>query len=358
MLQDELYEAEGQLLLNDPRTSGGVAAEIGIVLDPSRYVRNQAQVLESPQVAVRASELPGGDPDPTEIQETTSATAARDLDVLTIRSTQSTAEGATAAVNAAAAAYEEIVEEGISSKVSASIATLEESKADLHTRIAEIDAQMVGDPDSVTLGAQRTAAVANLVALDTRIEELSTNATLYGSGVQLYVAPQVPTAPVQPKPFRNAAIAPVLGVIAAGAWAWWRSEKDQGVGDRNTPAVILDAPLLAVVPEFSGAGPDGPNPALTNPDSVTAEAYHFAVSSIRFALEQIDGTTVVVTSTAPGDGKSITALNIAFAAAKDGRRPLLIDADERARGLTGFSGYSIGLGLTDLRNGRAHGRRT
>ena len=51
MLQDKLYEAEGQLLLNDPRTSGGIAAEIGIVLDPNRYVRNQAEVMESPQVS-------------------------------------------------------------------------------------------------------------------------------------------------------------------------------------------------------------------------------------------------------------------------------------------------------------------
>ena len=62
MLQDELYQSEGQLLLNDPGSSGGVASEIGIVLDPGRYVRNQAEIIESPQVAAQASELLGGDP--------------------------------------------------------------------------------------------------------------------------------------------------------------------------------------------------------------------------------------------------------------------------------------------------------
>ena len=75
MLQGELYEAEGQLILNDPRTSGGVAAEIGIVLDPSRYVRNQAEIIESPQVAARASELLGGDPSASAIQDSTSASS-------------------------------------------------------------------------------------------------------------------------------------------------------------------------------------------------------------------------------------------------------------------------------------------
>jgi capsular exopolysaccharide synthesis family protein len=157
---------------------------------------------------------------------------------------------------------------------------------------------------------------------------------------------------VQPRPVRNAAIALVLGVIAAGAWAWWRSEQDLRADDRNTPAAILDAPLLAVVPEYADVGANGPNPADAHPESGAAEAYHFAVSSLSFALEQIGGKTVVITSAAPGEGKSVTALNVAFAAAKDGRRPLLIDADERARGLTRLSGLGIGLGLTDLTNGR------
>ncbi len=348
MLQDELYEAQGELLLNDPRTSGGVAAEIGIVLDPSRYVRNQAEVFESPQVAARASEILGGNPSPSAIQGSTSATPATNLDALTVRSTQSTGEMAAAVVDAVVAAYEQIVEEGVSTKVGDSIATLQQSKVDLYARIAEIDAGLAADPSNITLDAQRTAAVSQLVGLDTRIEELSTNAILYGSGVQLYIAPDVPAAPVQPKPLRNGAIALVLGVIAAGAWAWWRSEKDQRADDRNTPAAILDAPLLAVVPEYSDVGAHGPNPADANPESGAAEAYHFAVSSLTFALEQIGGKTVVITSTAPGDGKSVTALNIAFAAAKDGRRSLLIDADERARGLTRLSGLGIGMGLTDL----------
>ena len=352
MLQDELYQSEGQLLLNDPGSSGGVASEIGIVLDPGRYVRNQAEIIQSPQVAAQASELLGGDPSTSAIQASMSVSTDYDIDAIWLRSTQSTGELATAVVNAVAAAYEDVVEEGISTRVNSAIATLEQSKLDLITRIAEIDAELAADPGNITLTAQRTAAVSQLVALDTRIEELGTDATIYGSGVQLYVAPGGPGTQIQPRPVRNAAIALVLGVIAAGAWAWWRSESDQRADDRNTPAAILDAPLLAVVPEYSDVGANGPNPADANPESGAAEAYHFAVSALSFALDQVDGKTVIITSTAPGDGKSVTALNIAFAAAKDGRRPLLIDADERARGLTRLSGLGIGLGLTDLTNGR------
>ncbi|MEA2024630.1 MAG: AAA family ATPase [Actinomycetota bacterium] len=351
MMQPTVYEAQGELLLNDPRTSGGVAEEIGIVLDPNRYVRNQAQVVESPQVATRASENLGGTPTPRQIQDSVSATPARDLDVLTVHGSRPTADGAVAVVDAVVQAYEEIVEEGITSKVNDSIATLEQSKAEIQAKIAEIDAELADDPGNVSLEAQRTAAIAQLVADDTRIEQLATNAALYGSGVQLYVAPETPGSPAQPKPLRNAAIAMVLGVIAAGAWAWWRSEQDQRADHRNIPAGILDAPLLAVVPEFGDVGATAPNPTVTNPGSGAAEAYHFAVSSLGFALEQTNGKSVVITSAAPGDGKSATALNVAIASAQDGRKPLLIDADERARGLTRLAGLNGEPGITDLGNG-------
>lgn len=353
MLQSEIYQAEGKLLLNDPRTSGGVAAEIGIVLDPNRYVRNQAELVESPQVAAQASTLLGGDPSAPAIQESTSASSESNLDAISIKSDQPTGEQAVAVVNAVAAAYEDVVEAGISEKVDDSIATLEQSRVDLLERIAQIDAQLAADPENVTLSAQRTAAVAQLVALDSRVAEIATNATLYGSGVQLYVEPSIPTSPVQPRPLRNAAIVAVLALIAAGAWAWWRSERDQRADDRSAPAAVLDAPLLAVIPESSDVAGAGPTLAEGDPMSGAAEAYHFAVSSLSFALDRVGGKTVVVTSAAPGDGKSVTALNIAYAAAKDGRNPLLVDADERARGLTRLSGLAIdGLGLSDLTNGR------
>jgi Mrp family chromosome partitioning ATPase len=71
------------------------------------------------------------------------------------------------------------------------------------------------------------------------------------------------------------------------------------------------------------------------------------VSSLGFALNQVGGKSVMITSSGPSDGKSATALNLAIAALADGRTPLLIDVDERARGLTRMSGYGIARGVTD-----------
>jgi len=92
----------------------------------------------------------------------------------------------------------------------------------------------------------------------------------------------------------------------------------------------------------------GPMPVASAPASAAAEAYEFAVSSLGFALEQVGGTSALITSTSPADGKTVTALNLVLAAMKDGRKPLLVDADERARGLTRISGFGTAAGVTDL----------
>lgn len=353
MLQPTLYRATGQVLLNDPRSSDGAAADLGLYIDPGRYVRNRAEIFESPQVAMRASDILGGSVAAQEIMDDVSASASADIDSVEVTGTRPTASESVEVVNAVVQAYGEIVEEGIAAEVNNTIATLEQSKSDINAKIAGFDAQLGSDPENAAASAQRNAALAQLVTINTRIEQLSTNAALYGSGIQLYVPPEMPTDPVQPLPIRNASIALVFGLVASGAWAWWRSDRDQRSDDRNTPARILDAPLLAVVPEFRDVGATGPTPTISDPGSGAAEAYHFAVSSLGFALEQIDGTSVVVTSAAPGDGKSATALNIAIAAAQDGRNALLIDGDERARGLTTLAGKGTQHGITNIANGAA-----
>lgn len=351
-LQNTLYSADGTVLLNDPRSSGGLADEIGLVLDPRRYVNNQAKIIESSQVAQRAAEEFGGGITASDVQAATEATPASDLDAIAVSASMPTGAEATAMVDVLVGAYEAIITEQVQSAVNGSIATLEAAKAETEIRLAELDALIAQDPDDSVVAAQRIAAIDQLVIFDTRIEFLATNAALYGSGVQIYVAPTTPTTPTQPLPIRNAALALVLGTLVAGGLAWWRGEHKQVADDRDLPAVVLDAPLLAAIPVFKAAEADGPIPTVTHSGSGATEAYQFALSSIGFALETIGGTTVLITSTSPGDGKSATAVNLSISAAQDGRRVLLIDADERSRGLTRLSGLLDEVGISDF-NGPA-----
>ena len=88
-------------------------------------------------------------------------------------------------------------------------------------------------------------------------------------------------------------------------------------------------------------------------DPVAAEAYHFVLASLEHALSGVGGKVVAVASAGPGDGKTVTVLNLALAAEREGRKVRLVDADERTRRLSllcrdGEPFDVIGLNMTAM----------
>lgn len=65
------------------------------------------------------------------------------------------------------------------------------------------------------------------------------------------------------------------------------------------------------------------------PRSIVAEAYRTIRTSIFFGVSKGGARTILITSPAPGDGKTTLASNLAIAMAQAGQRTLIIDADLR-----------------------------
>lgn len=66
-----------------------------------------------------------------------------------------------------------------------------------------------------------------------------------------------------------------------------------------------------------------------NPKSPISESYRTLRTNIQFSSFDKDIKTIVVTSSAPGEGKSTTVGNLALVMAQSGKKVLLIDSDLR-----------------------------
>lgn len=347
MLQPVLYEGRAELLLLDPGGEGVFEESVAFV-DPTRYVRNQAEFASSSAVLLRAAQLARRDLSLEELRERVTVEPALDLDLLVVTALDPGAERAAELANAVGAAYQDLTAGGVRRDAEEAIDELEESQGQLRRRVQALEARIDAEPADETLRTLRDGLVVELLRLERRERQILVDQDIDNSGVQLFERATEPEEPVQPNPVRNGLLAAVLAVITLGAFSWWRAEHSLTADHRQDPAPVLRAPLLGEVPDFEAAGVQGPQPTVSAPMSVVAEAYRFVVSSLHFVLTEQGESSVLVTSAGPGDGKTVTALNVAAAAARDGGRVVLVDADERAQGLTRLSGLDAEGGLVDL----------
>jgi capsular exopolysaccharide synthesis family protein len=87
---------------------------------------------------------------------------------------------------------------------------------------------------------------------------------------------------------------------------------------------------------------------LTNPRSPAAEAYRTLRTNLYFSSLDQALETLVVTSAAPGDGKSTTLGNLAVTMAQSEKRTILVDADLRRPALHKLFDVSNSQGLTTM----------
>jgi Mrp family chromosome partitioning ATPase len=165
---------------------------------------------------------------------------------------------------------------------------------------------------------------------------------VFGSGVENFEQAERPTSPSQPRLKLAAALGALLGLLGAGAWAWWAAARDRRAEGRGDPGRILGAPLLGEVPRLRSpqakAGRPVAPPSVLDP--TLEDAYHFVVASLQHELAGVGGKSIAVTSVGPGDSKTSTALQIANAASQENRKILLIDADVRMRHLSELFGFA------------------
>lgn len=87
---------------------------------------------------------------------------------------------------------------------------------------------------------------------------------------------------------------------------------------------------------------------LSNPQSAAAEAYRTLRTNLYFATLDAPARTIVVTSPAPGEGKSTALANLAVVLAQAGKKVIVADADLRHPSLHEMFDLRNERGLADM----------
>ena len=192
-----------------------------------------------------------------------------------------------------------------------------------------------------------------------RTKETSISGELKTSNVRIVDKAEVPRTPVLPQKKANLLLGFLGGAIGAIGLAFFMEYLDHSLKSPDEIKNYLGIPFLGIIPAVRAAelqigGASGSNGIPVE----FAEAFRAVRTNVVFSVPEEDHKAVVVTSTGPGEGKSLVATNLSVALAQAGSRVLLVDGDMRKPRIHEVFGLQQSPGLANLIVGTAKGSDT
>jgi Mrp family chromosome partitioning ATPase/capsular polysaccharide biosynthesis protein len=303
--------AQASILVQDPNNPSGT---------DDRYVNNQVQVLLLPSVSqATAATLSAHGLKITsdEIRQHLGVTPNPNNALITVNYTSPVPRTAQQVANAVVDSYRNLVS-GLSQ------AAAQGQQAQLTNAIAEIDNEIAA--------AKPGTALTNLQTTRLQLQNQLTQASAAAAGGQSNIIASSPaTLPGlarQGNPPLYGAVGGVVGLLAglAGSYVWLlRRRRFHGSRD---PELLLSVPLLSRLPraDKSSRGPGQPDFVWTQ-GSEASEAAAIALASI--VIQSRNANTVALTGATGRSSTTVIAANLAFLAAEQGQRVLVMDGDLR-----------------------------
>jgi capsular exopolysaccharide synthesis family protein len=203
--------------------------------------------------------------------------------------------------------------------------TVRRAQAGYRAQLAQVDQQLAAAEqpgvERQTLIARRANIQGNLTQVQLLEDSVAGVLSSLSDAVE-------PLRPVAPRPLRNAALAGLLGLLLATGIVALLTVLDRTIRTEDD-LLALNVPTLAVIPRlrqrdilFSGIVRAARQAGLY-------EAVGFLRVNLMTAFGNRAHPIMMVTSTAPGEGKSSVTATLADGFASSGQRVLIIDADLR-----------------------------
>lgn len=207
---------------------------------------------------------------------------------------------------------------------------------------------------------ERAAAVANELA--TIIQKLAKD-IIEVNNVQVIDTAKVPTKPVKPNKKMNISVAGVLGLLLGALLIYLLEYLDHTFKKPEDVENQLELNVIGTIPLFEGGKRGKKKPkdekllekqylknliTKNNPKAPATEAFRELRTNLQYLGVDRELKTIVVTSPTMGDGKTVTAVNLAVTLSRAGNKVLIVDADLRKPKVHLYFGIENKEGLTNL----------
>lgn len=358
-VQTPTYSAKSEVLV-DPLSVQ--APSNGIPVQPEE-VATQLQVLGSEPVATLVIEQLSLSDSSSRLLESVTVTPIDETRVLSVDVTRTNAAEAAAIANSFAENYLSYRKERAASQADVQRQALSDQMSALQDLLSSADTQLetATGREQASLQAQRQGLLLQLTQLSNQLSELNTTGDGTLAGGQVLRPATVPVNAAAPRPIRMAVLGAIIGLLLGIGLAYVRDRFDDAVRDeRRLDEAMGGRPVLGHIPHWSGSR-SGRIVTIMDPHSPASEAFRALSTNVRFLLaatpdEQSgrrDNRTLLVTSAAPGEGKTSVAANLAVAACGVGLKVILVDADLRQPRLSRLFGLGDAPGLSDILAGGA-----
>lgn len=230
----------------------------------------------------------------------------------------------------------------------------------------EIFQVVVTSPDP-----QEAEKIANAIGyiLPNRIKEI-----IDGTSAKVVESAVVAASPSSPSYTKNTMLGFIIGLVLSAGLVVLQELLDITIRSEEDIAQSCKHPILASVPDMEAqtkggyygyghkkkasarsTGKDGKQPELVggNISFAAAEAYKLLRTKLQFSFVDEGGCRIIgVSSALTGEGKSLSAVNLAYTTSQLGKRVLLVDCDMRRPSLSEKLPVNKAPGLSDFLTGQ------
>ncbi len=187
-----------------------------------------------------------------------------------------------------------------------------------------------------------------------RTKETGVSSEIKASNIRVVDKAEVPRRPASPRRSLNLLVGMLGGAVLGIGLAFFFECFDNRLRSPQDIMAHLGLPFLGMVPVVPGKADEAASALISkHAPPAFSEAFRSIRTNVLFSSADEGMRSILVTSSRPGEGKSLVASNLAVAIAQAGQRVLLVDADMRRPRMHDIFGIRVEPGLSNLLVGNA-----